>query len=165
MRKYKVENTIDPKEIYIANIMTKALLEQLQLCVATGTPQNIFGQPPTSLSTFCPHLQKKDTEPTKKRTPPEKEGKEEPSKRQVVTRRSIVNTIGKRILFPKGLKQRYCSDFLDTDSTCRLGDKCSTVHRIYPTSFSEEDLKLLEEHVRKSEGYSFVAKQPVKKVS
>ena len=165
VRKFKVENAIDPKEIHIANIMTKALLEQLQLCVATGTPQNIFGQPPTSLSTFCPHLQKRVTEPNKKRIPPKKEGKEEPPKHQVVTRGSIVNTTGKRILFPKGLKQRYCSDFLDTESTCRLGEKCSFVHAIYPSSFPDEDLKLMEEHVNKTEGYSFAAKQPAKKVS
>ena len=76
-----------------------------------------------------------------------------------------MNTTGKRILFPKELKQRYCSDFLDTEFTCRLGDKCSFVHAIYPASFSEEDLKLLDEHVNKSEGYSFAAKQPAKKVS
>ena len=34
----------------------KNLLEQLQLCIATGSPQNLFARPPASFATFCPLL-------------------------------------------------------------------------------------------------------------
>ena len=56
VHKFKIEHFIDPKKINITNIMTKPLLEQLQLRVASGTPQTISPQAPWSLSTFCPHL-------------------------------------------------------------------------------------------------------------
>ena len=34
----------------------KNLLEQLQLCIVTGSQQNIFTRPPASFATFCPLL-------------------------------------------------------------------------------------------------------------
>ena len=80
VHKFKIEHFIDPKKINITNIMTKPLLEQLQLCVATGTPQTIFAQAPSSLSTCCPHLMETKVENPnpKKRT---FEPKEEPNKK------------------------------------------------------------------------------------
>ena len=59
IRKFKVENTINPKEVKIAIIMQKSLLEQLQLCCATSSAQNIFAKPPISFGLFCPVLASK----------------------------------------------------------------------------------------------------------
>ena len=56
IRKFKVENIIDPKEIKIGCIMHSALLNQLQLCTATSSVQNIFATPTLSFKIFCPSL-------------------------------------------------------------------------------------------------------------
>ena len=56
IRKFKVENIIDPKEIKIGCIMHNALLNQLQLCTATTSLQNIFATPTLSFKLFCPTL-------------------------------------------------------------------------------------------------------------
>ena len=45
VRKFKIENVIDAKEIKIGQIMFKTLLEQLQLCSATSSLQVLFAQP------------------------------------------------------------------------------------------------------------------------
>ena len=165
IRKFKVDNTIDPKEIRIATIMTKNLLDQLNLCVATGTPQLIFAQQPSSFSTFCPQLMETECEYVKKkRSSQDFDTKGESNKKQLVSKGSIINTTGKKIYFPKGLKNRYCADFLDNGSFCRHGDKCTFVHAIWPNSFPDEDKKLFEDHINNTDGYSFVNKDD-KKVS
>ena len=99
IRKFKIDNVIDAKDIKIATIMTKSLLDQLQLCVASGTPQNIFAQQPS-----CPHLCEKHTDSrNKKRLLPDKEPKQkDPNKRTVTVRGSIINTTGKKIYLPRG---------------------------------------------------------------
>ena len=167
IRKFKIDNLIDPKEIRIATIMTKNLLDQLQLCVATGTPQNIFAQQPSSFKTFCPHLCEKESDQKNKKRPlQDKDPKQEdPNKRPVTLRGSIVNTTGKKIYLPRGLKNRYCSDFLDTNSSCRHGDKCTFVHTVYPANVPDEDKKIIDKFVEETEGLSFVDKKPEKKVS
>ena len=167
IRRFKIESMIDAKEIRIATIMTKNLLDQLQLCVATGTPQNIFAQQPSSFKTFCPHLCDKDSDPRSKKRPlPDKDPKnEDTGKRTATVRGSIINTTGKKIYLPRGLKNRYCSDFLDTNSSCRHGDKCTFVHTVYPTNVPEEDRKIIDKFVEETEGLSFVDKKPEKKVS
>ena len=106
IRKFKVENTIDPKEIRMATIMTKSLLDQLQLCVATGTPQTIFDQVPSSLPTFCPQLVEKDSPTAKKRPLQDKDKypRDDGNKKPAPSRGSIINVTGKKIFFPKGLK-------------------------------------------------------------
>ena len=167
IRKFKVENTIDPKEIRMATIMTRSLLDQLQLCVATGTPQIIFGQAPSSLPTFCPQLVEKESPPTKKRHLQDKDKfpKDEGNKKPAPTRGSIVNDTGKKIYFPKGLKNKYCSEFLDTNATCRHGENCNFIHAVWPTSFPKEDVDIIKDFVAKTEGLSFANKPNDKKVS
>ena len=144
--------------------MTKSLLEQLQLCVPAGTPQSIFAQPPSSLSMFCPHLMEPKVEYPKKRThdpkeEPNKKIKHDPNKTIPNVRGSIVNKTGKKIYFPKGLTQRYCSDFLDTGTSCKHGENCNFVHAVYPGNIPEEDKKIIVEHVKNTEGLSFVDKK------
>ena len=56
IRKFKVENIIDSKEIKIGCIMHSALLNQLQLCTATSSVQSIFATPTLSFKIFCPSL-------------------------------------------------------------------------------------------------------------
>ena len=97
--------------------MVKKLLDQLNLCVATGTPQLIFAQQPTSFSTFCAHLMDHEGESTRKRTFQELDTNEDSVKKQIMSKGSIINTTGKKIVFPKGLKNRYCADFLVVGST------------------------------------------------
>ena len=56
VREVKVSRTIDLKGINTSSLIMKNLLEQLQLCVATGSQQNLFARPPASFATFCPLL-------------------------------------------------------------------------------------------------------------
>lgn len=55
VRRFKIENTIDPKEIRIVKIMHNALLDQLQLCIATSSLQNLFANPTSSFKFFAQH--------------------------------------------------------------------------------------------------------------
>ena len=165
IRKFKIDNTIDPREVRIATMMTKKLLDQLHLCVATGTPQLIFAQQPSSFSTFCPHLIKSEFDyPKKKRSFQDTDAKEGSNKKPLASKGSIINTTGKKIHFPRGLKHKYCAEFLDTGSSCHHGDNCNFIHAVWPNGFPEEDKKLMEEHVTNTQGYSFVNKGD-KKVS
>ena len=77
---------------------------------------------------------------------------------------SIINTTGKRFFFPKGLKYKYCAEFLDTSTSCCHGDKCTFKHVVWPSGFADEDKKLFEEFINNTDGLSFVNKGE-KKVS
>ena len=98
IRKFKVENDIDPKEVRMATIMTNSLLEQLQLCSLTCSPQNLFAHPPSSLKTFYSHLvtdEKRTPQDNGKKRPHEERDKDHsPNKKH---KGCIVNTTGKRI--------------------------------------------------------------------
>jgi len=56
VREVKVSQTIDLKGIKVSSLIMRNLLEQLQLCVATGSQQNLFARPPASFAIFCPVL-------------------------------------------------------------------------------------------------------------
>ena len=56
VREVKVSQTIDLKGVKVSSLLMKNLLGQLQLCIATGSLQNIFARPPASFATFCPLL-------------------------------------------------------------------------------------------------------------
>ena len=161
IRKFKVENIIDPKEIKIGCIMHSALLNQLQLCTATSSVQNLFATPTLSFKLFCPTLyatfQDKPTANnySLKRNISDRnndrgqgksteknhydKGQDNDKKPRTETRGSIINQTGKKIYFPQGLDKRYCSDFLDAGETCRHGDKCRFVHAVYPGGFTDKD--------------------------
>ena len=68
---------------------------------------------------------------------------------------AIINTTGSRLIFPKGLSNKYCADFLDVNVTCRHGEKCNFVHAVFPSGFTTEDVKIMEEHVNKTNGLKF----------
>ena len=55
-RKFQIENTIEKNQVKLARIMHNNLIEQLQLCVATSSLQNLFAHPATSFRLFCPAL-------------------------------------------------------------------------------------------------------------
>ena len=57
VRKLKIENTIDQKETKIVQIMYKFLLDQLQLCSATSSLQNLSANPTSSYYLFFPKEQ------------------------------------------------------------------------------------------------------------
>ena len=165
IRKFKVDNTIDPREVRIATIMVKNLLDQLNLCVATGTPQLIFAQQPSSFNTFCHHLTEYEGEQmNKKRSFHDLNTKGDSNKKPSISKGSIINTTGKRFLFPKGLKHRYCAEFLDANASCRHGENCTFKHAVWPSGFADEDKKIFEDHINNTNGYSFVSKGK-KKVS
>ena len=148
----------------MATIMTGNLIDQLQLCSITSAPQTIFSNPPASLKLFCPHLISlhEDKLSGRKRPYPETPSVNPDIKKQTINKGSIINTSGKKIFFPKGLKKKYCADFLDTNQTCKHGDSCTFVHAVYPQGFHEDDIKIIADHVNNTEGYSFA---PRKKVS
>ena len=57
VRKFKISNTIDQKETKIGQIMYKSLLDNLQLCSATSSLQNLFANPASSYYLFFPKEQ------------------------------------------------------------------------------------------------------------
>ena len=151
----------------MTTIMTKSLREQPQLCSLTCSPQNLFAHPPSSLKTFCPHLvtdEKKTLQGNGRKRPHEDKNKDPtPNEKH---KGCIINKTGKRILFPKGLSNKYCSEFLDNSTSCRLGDNCNFSHAISPHGFAKENIKPFKEYITKTEGYEFTTNQkPDKKVS
>ena len=54
---------------------------------------------------------------------------------------SIINTTERNIRMPSGLKQKYCSHFVDTSKTCDFGSKCKHTHAHYPSGFDNVDLQ------------------------
>ena len=60
VRKFKIENVIDAKEIKVGQIMFKTLLEQLQLCSATSSLQVLFAQPAILYKKFFPQFLQND---------------------------------------------------------------------------------------------------------
>ena len=62
-----------------------------------------------------------------------------------------MNTTGKKIIFPRGMDKRYCSDFLDSNRSCRH-EKCNFVHVVYPSGFTEKDKRLMDAHIKETEG-------------
>ena len=177
IRKFKVENIIDPKEIKIGCIMHDALLNQLQLCTATSSVQNIFATPTLSFKIFCPTLHANSYDkPTAKdhslkrnnsdrnndrsqgRIVEDKyhdKGRDNEKRLKSVTRGSIINTTGRKLHFPQGLEHKYCSDFLDAGENCRHGEKCHFEHVVYPGGFSEKDKLKIDEFIKKEPGLSF----------
>jgi len=137
VRKLKIENTIDVKEIKLVQIMFRTLLDQLQLCSATSSLQVLFAHPPSS---------KRDL------SDKEKENEYEPKKKKGFG--SIVNKTGKKIFFPQGMEKRYCADFLDVGQICSR-ENCTFVHAMYPSGFTEKDKDLMKKHVENTEGLSF----------
>jgi len=168
IRKFKVSNSIDSKEVKIGRIMQNSLLDQLQLCTATSSLQNLFANPTASFKIFCPSLSTKIQEHQSGyndrglKRPFEDRGLKRPfedarTKRilpaKTETRGSIVNTTGKKIIFSRGLKKKYCSDFLDTNrSYCHK--KCNFIHAVYPSGFTNKDKPLMEAHIKETEGIS-----------
>ena len=132
VRKYKIEDHIDHGKLRVATIMTSSLLNNLQVCSATSSPQVLFAHAPSSLQKFCPHLVVTEPSPDtgKKRPSPNDKDREDKSKQQRQTTGSIINTTSKRLFFPKGLKNRYCADYLDTSNTCRHGTNCLSSCRL-----------------------------------
>ena len=158
IRKTKIDQTIDPKEIKVATMMKTNLLDQLQLCSATGSPQNLFAEAPSSFPILCPHLVETTASPaTNPKKRPIVEPKTDPQPKK--HREPILNTTGNRVVFPKGLSKRYCAVFLDSNSSCRHGDKCNFDHSVYPHGNPPDDIKLLKEHVESFDGLSFVDKK------
>ena len=62
-----------------------------------------------------------------------------------------MNTTGKKITFPRDLDKKYCADFLDTNRNCRH-EKCNFVHAVYPSGFTEKDKRLMDAHIKETEG-------------
>ena len=163
IRKFKVSNSIDSKEVKIGRIMQNSLLDQLQLCTATSSLQNLFANPTASFKIFCPNLTIKiqdnhsgNNDRGQKRPFEEKNQDSRPKRvlqTKTETRGSIVNTTGKKIIFPRGMDKRYCSDFLDSNRSCRH-EKCNFVHVVYPSGFTEKDKHLMEAHIKETEGIS-----------
>ena len=137
--------------------MHNNLMEQLQLCAATSSLQNLFARPATLFKLFCPTLAAKNprsdnNNETSKRPFPSSNVNDPNKKRCMGT---IVNTTGQRIIFPRGLEKRYCSDFLDTSRYCAHGENCTFVHALYPSGFTDADKEIVTKFVNETEGLSF----------
>ena len=137
VRKFKIENKIPVKEIQTARIMIKTLMEQLHLCMASFSLQMIFSSPPVS------YKKKFLVTKEKKRALFEKHIAETELVKKRKVSGSISNTTGKRITFPKSLEEQYCTDFLDSNSTCKHGNNCHFVHAIYPSGFTKNNKILI----------------------
>ena len=160
VRRFKIEGVIDADEIRLANIMTSTLVNNLQVCTATSSLQVLFTNAPSSFELFCPHLVEKENNSQYKngsngKRPSPQDKDNDGKKLQKTGAGAIINTTGSRLISPKGLSNKYCADFLDINATCRHGDKCNFVHAVFPSGFATEDVKTMEEHVKKTQGYSF----------
>ena len=129
VHKYKVEVSFNPSEIRIASIMTKSLIERLELCVAICVPQNLFATVPSSFTTFCPHLIEKDDSFSRKRKP--ETINIDLNMKNSSGKRWVINTTNQRLFFPKALKYPYCADYLGTNCVGTRGEKCTYIHAIY----------------------------------
>ena len=149
IRKFKVSNIVDHKEVKMVILMHSTLMDQLQLCSVTSSTQNIFAQAPVSFKIFYPSLYTLSEPLTctlpkmqyKELTQTEtynKKSKGEP-------RGAIINTIGKTIL-PRGLDKKYCANLLDSASICSHGNSCKFVHALYPKGFTNNDRSIIDKH-------------------
>ena len=158
-RKYQITNMIDINEIRMARVMHNNLLEQLQLCTATSSLQNIFAQPATSFKLFCPAQYKQNEISNSLKRPAAsadlKSSDNDNKKKKLGSFGSIVNKTGDRIMFPRNMEKKYCSDFLDTDKQCKHGENCTFVHAVYPQGFSDKDKEILTKFVNETNGLSF----------
>ena len=147
--------------------MHSALLNQLQLCTATSSVQNIFATPTLSFKIFCPSLSSRleTNESNQKRPSGDRHtdrggdrntdrGQNNDKKQRLESRGSIINKTGKKIYFPRGLDKKYCSDFMDAGENCRHGDKCHFVHAVFPGGFTEHDRPLVAEYIKNEPGLS-----------
>ena len=148
VRKLKIDNIIDPKEVKLSKIMFRSLMDQLQLCSATSSLQILFAQPTFSFKLFFPHHNQKrqlaDKEKTEDNQPKKKRGFG-----------SVINKTGKKVTFPKGMEKKYCADFLDVGEVCKHGDNCIFTHALYPNDFTNKDKALFKNHVDNTDGLSF----------
>ena len=157
VRTFKVTYKIHFSEAKVARIVNHQLMDQLQLCTATSSLQNIFCLPSSTYKIFCPPAAtniENHPHPDKKRTLEDKDKIENPPKKKKGLG-SIINTTGKRLFFPKGLEKKYCSDFLDANESCKHGDKCNFVHAVFPSGFSEKDREIFTKYINETEGLSF----------
>ena len=65
---------------------------------------------------------------------------------------SIINTTGRNIRFPSGLKETYSSHFVDTAKVCDFGAKCKHKHAVFPSGFDIDDHKSLLDFVKETRG-------------
>ena len=82
-------------------------------------------------------------------------GQDNEKRPRIETRGSIINKTGKKIIFPQGLHQIYCSDFLDAGEACRHWDKCRFVHAVYRGGFIEKDKSIVDDFIKNEPGLSF----------
>ena len=114
--KFKVESSIDPKEVKIGWIMHCALLDQLQLCTATSLVQNLFAAPTISFKIFYPSLHAKlgDNISTSNENNPKRNHGDRNTDRgqsndkipRLESRGSIINNAGNKIYFPRGMEKK-----------------------------------------------------------
>ena len=168
LRKFKITNTVDHKEVKMAIMMQSTLMDQLQLCAVTSSTQNIFAQAPISFRIFCPSLQNapelQSRLPLKRpNSSQNQEHIDERKKPRQEPKGAIINTTGRKIFFPRGLEKKYCSDFLDSSSVCSHGNSCKFVHALYPKGFAANDLPIIDKFIVDTPGLSF--NPSVKRVS
>ena len=60
---------------------------------------------------------------------------------------SILNLTRQRMIFPKNMEKRYCSNYLDAGRVCRYGRDCHFVHAVYPTGFTPHDKIIMEKYI------------------
>ena len=150
VRKLKIDNAVDPKGVRIGQMMFRTLLDQLQLCTATSSLQNLFAHPSFSYKIFFPQAMTN----TKKRQLTNKDD-ENNNNKQVKSYGTIRNNTGKKITFPAGMEKKYCADFLDVNANCVHGKNCKFTHAQYPRDFTENDKALMAKHVQETAGLSF----------
>ena len=129
-------------------MMLNNLLDQLKICSATSSLQNLFAVSSYSYKIFFPDIQLKDN----KRTLLDKGKQNDPENKKRKAYGSIINKTNKRITFPKGMEKRYCAAFLGTNNHCPYGNKCNLVHALFPGGFLENDRALMVKHVQDTEG-------------
>ena len=64
----------------------------------------------------------------------------------------IVNRIGRNIIFPSSLSQKYSSHFADTDKLCTFEEWCKHSHASFPDGYTAQAISSVLNFVKKTQG-------------
>ena len=53
------------------------------------------------------------------------------------------------------MSTRCYREFLDANEQCKHTKNCNFVHKLFPTQFSENDIKIIKDYVQQTEGLTF----------
>ena len=98
-------------------------------------------------------------EPKKSTNPVGNKNETKRTKREVPTNRPeftgpTINKSGKKIYFPPGLDERYCSICINSDMACQHVKDCNFKHALFFSGFTDKGVGIMMKFVEKTNGLS-----------